>query len=223
MAQPFSLRVSARRRLRQLRLARRRQRRRVCATPSAGSRRISDELLARDRPATRSTFRPNYDGTHDRAGRAAGARSRTCSSTARPASPSAWRRTSRRTTSARSCTALITLLDNRGPRAARSCCRYIKGPDFPTGGQILNSPGGAAARSTRPGRASIRAARRRGSIEAGARAAARRSIITVDPVRGEQGARSSSASPTSCIGAQAAAAARRARTCRPTTCASRSR
>ena len=39
-----------------------------------------------------------------RAARAAGAASRTCSSTAPPGSPSAWRRTSRRTTSARSST-----------------------------------------------------------------------------------------------------------------------
>src|SRR5215212_1615208 len=36
------------------------------------------------------------------------------------------------------CTALIKLLDNEEISAAQ-LCRYIKGPDFPTGGQILNS------------------------------------------------------------------------------------
>ncbi len=37
------------------------------------------------------------------------------------------------------CTALIKLLDNEEMGTAQ-LCRYIKGPDFPTGGQILNSP-----------------------------------------------------------------------------------
>jgi DNA gyrase subunit A len=37
------------------------------------------------------------------------------------------------------CTALIRLLDNEDIGNAQ-LCRYIKGPDFPTGGQILNSP-----------------------------------------------------------------------------------
>jgi DNA gyrase subunit A len=37
------------------------------------------------------------------------------------------------------CTALIKLLDNEELSIAQ-LCRYIKGPDFPTGGQILNSP-----------------------------------------------------------------------------------
>src|SRR5207237_4693191 len=36
------------------------------------------------------------------------------------------------------CTALIKLLDNDELSTAQ-LCRYIKGPDFPTGGQILNS------------------------------------------------------------------------------------
>ena len=53
------------------------------------------------------------------------------------------------------CTALIKLLDNEDIGIAQ-LCRYIKGPDFPTGGQILNSAGGTEGRSTRPGRASIR-------------------------------------------------------------------
>jgi DNA gyrase subunit A len=37
------------------------------------------------------------------------------------------------------CTALIKLLDNEDMTTSQ-LCRYIKGPDFPTGGQILNSP-----------------------------------------------------------------------------------
>jgi DNA gyrase/topoisomerase IV subunit A len=37
------------------------------------------------------------------------------------------------------CTALIKLLDNDEIGNAQ-LCRYIKGPDFPTGGQVLNSP-----------------------------------------------------------------------------------
>jgi len=37
------------------------------------------------------------------------------------------------------CTALIKLLDNDELGNAQ-LCRYVKGPDFPTGGQILNSP-----------------------------------------------------------------------------------
>src|SRR3954466_8046155 len=37
------------------------------------------------------------------------------------------------------CTALIKLLDNPNLSSAQ-LCRYVKGPDFPTGGQILNTP-----------------------------------------------------------------------------------
>jgi DNA gyrase subunit A len=36
------------------------------------------------------------------------------------------------------CTALVKLLDNQDLSAVQ-LCRYVKGPDFPTGGQILNS------------------------------------------------------------------------------------
>ena len=54
--------LSARRRLGQLRLARRRQRRGVCATPSAGWRGSADELLTEIDQDT-VAFRPNYDGT----------------------------------------------------------------------------------------------------------------------------------------------------------------
>jgi DNA gyrase subunit A len=37
------------------------------------------------------------------------------------------------------CTALVKLLDNEDIGNAQ-LCRYVKGPDFPTGGQVLNSP-----------------------------------------------------------------------------------
>jgi DNA gyrase subunit A len=37
------------------------------------------------------------------------------------------------------CTALIKLLDNPDLSSVQ-LCRYVKGPDFPTGGQILNAP-----------------------------------------------------------------------------------
>jgi DNA gyrase subunit A len=37
------------------------------------------------------------------------------------------------------CTALVRLLDNPDLSSVQ-LCRYVKGPDFPTGGQILNSP-----------------------------------------------------------------------------------
>ena len=37
------------------------------------------------------------------------------------------------------CTALLKLLDNP-ELSSRALCAYIKGPDFPTGGQILNTP-----------------------------------------------------------------------------------
>jgi DNA gyrase subunit A len=37
------------------------------------------------------------------------------------------------------CTALVKLLDNPDLSSVQ-LCRYIKGPDFPTGGQMLNSP-----------------------------------------------------------------------------------
>ncbi len=37
------------------------------------------------------------------------------------------------------CTALIKLLGNADLTSAQ-LCRYVKGPDFPTGGEMLNSP-----------------------------------------------------------------------------------
>ena len=61
--------------------------------------RLATELL-RDIDADTVDFVPNYDESRRQPSVLPRA-SRTCSSTARPGSPSAWRRTSRRTTSAR--------------------------------------------------------------------------------------------------------------------------
>ena len=100
--------------------------------------RISDEMLTEIEqidgplPARTTTARRPSRSSCRRA-------SRTCWSTARPASPSAWRRTSRRTTSAR-CARRSSSCSTTRTSATRSCAAYIKGPDFPTGGQILNSP-----------------------------------------------------------------------------------
>ena len=71
-------------------------------------------------------LRPELRRDHRRADRSAGDRSRTCWSTGRPASPSAWRPTSRRTTCARWSTAVIWPIESaRSPTApptrARSC------------------------------------------------------------------------------------------------------
>ena len=59
------------------------------------------EALMADLDKETVDFVPNFDETHRRADGLAGAVSRICSSTGRPASPSAWRRTCRRTTCAR--------------------------------------------------------------------------------------------------------------------------
>ena len=57
----------------------------------------------------------------------------TCSSTAAEASRSGWRRTSRPTTSTRSSTPRIHLLDNPDAKP-NDLMGFVKGPDFPTGG-----------------------------------------------------------------------------------------
>ncbi len=38
------------------------------------------------------------------------------------------------------CTALVKMIDSGLEMSTAQLCRYIKGPDFPTGGQILNTP-----------------------------------------------------------------------------------
>jgi DNA gyrase subunit A len=99
--------------------------------------RISDEMLAEIEQST-VPFRPNYDGTRTEpvvlparlpnllingaTGIAVG-----MATTIPPHNLG------------EVCTALVKLLDNEDLTSAQ-LCRYIKGPDFPTGGQILNSP-----------------------------------------------------------------------------------
>ena len=98
--------------------------------------RISDEML-REIEQTTVPFRPNYDGTktepvvlparipnllvNGTTGIAVG-----MATNIPPHNM------------AEVCTALVRLLDNEDLGTA-ALCRYIKGPDFPTGGQILNS------------------------------------------------------------------------------------
>ena len=89
--------------------------------------------------SARSTvdWRPNYDGTRFEP-IVLPARCRTCSSTARRASRSAWPPPSRRTTSARSSTPASRSIDDP-TLETQGLLKHIKGPDFPTGGQILTS------------------------------------------------------------------------------------
>jgi DNA gyrase subunit A len=98
--------------------------------------RISDEMLGEIEQTT-VPFRPNYDGTRTEpvvlparipnllvngaTGIAVG-----MATTIPPHNLS------------EVCTALVKLLDNEDLSTAQ-LCRYVKGPDFPTGGQILNS------------------------------------------------------------------------------------
>ena len=85
-------------------------------------------------------FEATYDGQNQEPLGAPRRASRTCSSTAAAASPSAWRRTSRRTTSARSSTPRCTCSTTRTPRSS-DLMKIVKGPDFPTGALILGKDG----------------------------------------------------------------------------------
>ena len=115
---------------------------------------IAREML-RDLDADTVDFQPNYDGENP-SRRSCRRASRTCWSTARPASPSAWRRTSRRTTCARSIAATIAFIDNPDIDTA-GLMQHIKGPDFPTGGVILGLSGIREAYETGRGRIRVRA------------------------------------------------------------------
>ena len=89
------------------------------------------------------------------------------------------------------CTALVKLLDNPDLTSAQ-LCRYVKGPDFPTGGQILNSPD-ELKEIYKTGTGSIRL---RGDLGRGADYArgSQTIHITSVPVHGQQGRSWSSAS-----------------------------
>ena len=80
----------------QLRLGRRRQRRRPIATPSAGCRRSPPSCSPTS--TRKRSISSRTTTARSRSRRCCRRGSRTSSSTARPASPSAWRPTSRRTT-----------------------------------------------------------------------------------------------------------------------------
>ena len=111
-------------------------RRPLCATPSAGWRRWRWRWCATSTGHRRLPAQLRRRGSRSRWSCRAG--SRTCSSTAPPASPSAWRPTSRRTTCARSPPAVQWFL--REPRRAptRSCSRPASS--------------GSRARTSRPAR-----------------------------------------------------------------------
>ena len=92
------------------------------------------------------------------------------------------------------CTALLKLLDNPELSSVQ-LCRYVKGPDFPTGGQILNTAD-ELKEIYKTGSGTIRL---RATWEEGPADARRPDDLHHEhPLRGEQGRRSSSASPTSC-------------------------
>ena len=115
------------------------------------------------------------------------------------------------------CTALVKLLDNDELTTAQ-LCRWIKGPDFPTGGVILNTPD-ELQEIYRTGSGAVKL---RGDVGGGRRSGAprRSSTSRASPTRSTR-ATSSRASATS----SSAASCRRCSTCatsRPTTSASSS-
>ena len=113
-------------------------RRRPCGTPRRGwrtSARCSWRTWTRTRwISSRTTTKPAPSR------RSFPPRSRTCSSTAAPASPSAWPPTCRRTTSAKSLTASARRLTTRTSRSPE-LMKHIKGPDFPTGCMVCGLEG----------------------------------------------------------------------------------
>ncbi len=126
-----------RRRARQLRLARRLPRRDALHRVPDGARRGRDDGLDRRghrrlQAQLRLAARPSRSCCRPR--------SRTCWSTAPPASPSAWRPTSPRTTWSRWCRRCKHLITH--PKATLDdLMRFIPGPDLPTGGKIVGLEG----------------------------------------------------------------------------------
>ena len=113
------------------------------------------------------------------------------------------------------CTALVKLLDNDELSTAQ-LCRYVKGPDFPTGGQILNSPE-ELKEIYKTGSGIVRL---RGTWDIGPetrrpRRSTSQHSYTVNKAQLVERIADDRAR------AQAAAPGRRARICRPTTCGSR--
>ena len=111
--------------------------------------------------------------------------SRTCSSTARRASPSAWRPTSRRTTCARSSSAVVHLIDNPERDASADLRKIIKGPDFPTGALHLRPR--RASRTIRRRAAAASSCARARVIEEKESSDKSQIVVTEIPVPGQQG------------------------------------
>ncbi len=106
-------------------------------------------------------FRPELRRDAARSRRSSRRRSRICSSMAAPASPSAWRRTCRRTISARCIDGICAQIDDPDI-TIDGLMEYVKGPDFPDG---LRDPGhgGHQVLLCRPGAARCACAARRAS------------------------------------------------------------
>ena len=168
---------------RQLRLARRRRAGRLplhrgrLAPLGDGAARASSSSETVD-------FRPNYDGTTEEPIVLPARVPATCSSTARPASRSAWRPTSRRTTCARSCEALIALIDDRELETSRTCSSTSRARTSRPAARCSTART-SCARSTRPGRA--RSALRGEYKLEERQARRRRHRHHLDPVRADQG------------------------------------
>ena len=114
------------------------------------------------------------------------------------------------------CTALLKLLDNPDLSSVQ-LCRYVKGPDFPTGGQILNSAD-ELKEIYRTGSGTVRL---RATWEEGPRVAQRPDALRHQhSLRGEQGGARRAHRRRRPV-AQAAAARSTSGTSPPTTCGSR--
>ena len=98
-------------------------------------------------------FRPNYDGT-SRSRWCCRRRFPICWPTARRASPSAWRPPIPPHNAAELCDAALFLIDNPKARST-TLLKYVKGPDFPTGGVVVDPPE-AIAEAYATGRGSFR-------------------------------------------------------------------
>ena len=110
--------------------------------------------MVRDIDEDTVDFRPNYDGRRQEPASCSRRGSRTCWSTARPASRSAWPPTSRRTTCARSTTACSgrwrTPRPTQRGAAQDALLERIKGPDFPMGALIVGTHGHRGGLPHRP-------------------------------------------------------------------------
>ena len=142
--------AAAGRRARQLRLARRRPGRPPVHRGAPGAGRAGDDDGAR---RGRRRLRARTTTTSSRSPRCCPPRSRTCWSTARRASRSAWPRTWRRTTSSRSSPRRGTWSCTPTPRS-RTCCASCPAPTCPRAARSSGST--ASATRYRTGRGAFR-------------------------------------------------------------------